>query len=81
MKYIILFTILAILGIFFLQEGITGLVVGRPCSGEACDSTLIEKPSWISYLFIIIGAKLIFFVSFIIYKRVKNYPSPPLQNS
>ena len=87
MKYIILFTLLALLGVYLLQEGITGLAIGQSCcfpSSEncppenACNVAKTERPAIFNYVLILLGAKLIILFPFLIYKRIKKRQVIPL---
>ena len=74
MKYVILFIILALLGVYLLQEGITGMVVAEP--------TQVETSSFlINFILIFFGAKLILVFSFLIYKRSKKRQVTPLSKT
>jgi hypothetical protein len=66
-KTLIIIILIAILGVYFLGKGITGLVVSESCcfppdcdDANLCDAATetFETP-WASYFFLIFGAGLI----------------------
>jgi len=86
MKYLLLFIVFALLAVFFLQEGITGLVIGQSCcfpsescfQENVCDVARTEKPAVVNYLFIIVGIKIIIFLFFVFYRKARHQQALPL---